>query len=82
MLVWLNTNGSGFAASATIQSPGIETLLAHVQLVDINGNGTYADVVCVDGGNYRYIDLLGGRPTVAPPPHVAMQLRQDDRHRT
>ncbi len=67
--VWLNTNGAGFVAGTGIPSPVVETNLAHVQLVDVNGNGT-ADIVWADGGNYRYIDLLGGaRPWLLT--HVA-----------
>ncbi len=59
--VWLNVDGTGWTdrhvLASTPPAPGFTN---RVRLVDINGSGT-RDILWGDGGNYRYIDLQGGK---------------------
>jgi RHS repeat-associated protein len=58
-LLWLNTDGAGFTASATIPAPVVTASPARIRLLDIDGSGT-ADIVWAEPGSFRYVDLLGG----------------------
>ncbi len=59
--VWLNVDGTSWTdrhvLAGTPPAPGFTN---RVRLVDINGSGT-RDILWGDGGNYRYVDLQGGK---------------------
>ena len=59
--IWLNVDGTGWTASPhTIAgTPAVSAIQSHVRLVDANGSGT-RDILWGDGGDYKYVDLLGG----------------------
>src|SRR5690606_12205469 len=63
--IWINVDGKGFTnrriLSGTPSNPSNRPI---VRIAAVDGSGT-RDVVWGDGGEYRYIDLLGGtRPWV------------------
>jgi RHS repeat-associated protein len=61
--VWLNVDGAGWTQDHVIAgvTPAQGPLWASkVRLVDVNGSGT-RDIVWGEGGQYRYMDLAGGR---------------------
>lgn len=59
--IWLNVDGVGWTERYTIRNtPASPSYADRVRLVDINGSGT-RDILWGHGGNYRYIDLLGGK---------------------
>lgn len=59
--IWLNVNGESWSEKYTLSNtPEAPSFQSRTRLMDIDGSGT-EDVVYGDSGNYRYLDLLGGR---------------------
>ena len=62
--IWLNVDGVGFTGNRHVVTgftPAAGPLaINRVRLVDVNGSGT-RDLLWGEGGNYRYMDLAGGK---------------------
>jgi RHS repeat-associated protein len=60
--LWLNVDGQGWTtAHHTIAgTPYLKAIGSALQMADMNGSGT-ADMVWGNGGNYQYMDILGGQ---------------------
>ncbi len=59
--IWLNVDGSGWTgARHTVTATIGSASNGHVRIADVNGSGT-RDILWADGGNYRYLDFMGGQ---------------------
>jgi hypothetical protein len=59
--IWLNVDGSGWTSKSHAVASTIGAgANANIRIADMNGSGT-RDILWADGGNYRYVDLMGGQ---------------------
>jgi hypothetical protein len=59
--VWLNVDGASWTERRILASmPPTPSYQSRVRLVDANGSGT-RDLLWGNGGDYKYVDLLGGK---------------------